>query len=102
MTRHLEVDLGPGLHAHLAPHDGAATVRGAVRNGCCGTTVIVPVVDAGPPKGAAGHVLVEREGIRVFVDGRLLTDGPNLLRIGIEGFGRWRRLWLEGLGSQII
>jgi len=101
VTGRLDVDLEGGLRAYLADHDGAVTVRGATRHGCCGGTVLVPVADAGPPEDTQGHALVERDGIRVFVERRLLPAATTRLRIGVEGFGRWRRLWLEGLEARI-
>ena len=101
MTHHLDVDLGAGLRDYLAGHGGAVTVRGATRHGCCGGTVLVPVADAGPPQDDQVHTLVERDGVRVFVERRLLSGAPTRLRIGVEGLGRWRRLWLEGLESLI-
>ena len=97
----VDIDLQVGLGAYLAGHGGAVTVRGAIRHGCCGGTVIVPVADAGAPDDAAGHALAERDGVRVFVERALLTGATTRLRIGVEGFGRWRRLWVEGVEARI-
>lgn len=88
---------GDGVEAYLRRHGGDLTVRSSPRHGCCGGTVAVPVAEAGVPRDAAAYVLEACEGVRVYLERELLdaSDGP--LRIELEGFGPWRRLWVSGV-----
>lgn len=88
---------GDGVEAYLQRQGGALTIRSSPRHGCCGGTVAVPVAEAGAPRDAAGYQVEEREGVRVYLERELAAavDGP--VRVELEGFGPWRRLWVSGV-----
>jgi len=97
----LGVAFGQGLVAYLAAHGSAVTLRGATRHGCCGGTVAVPVAEAGAPAATERYEVVERDGVRVFIERELAAGASGTLTIGVEGFARWRALWVEGLAARM-
>jgi hypothetical protein len=88
---------GDGVEVYLQRHGGALTIRSSPRHGCCGGTVAVAVAEAGPPRDAAAYQVEQVEGVRVYLERELrdAVDGP--VRIDLEGFGPWRRLWVSGI-----
>jgi hypothetical protein len=88
------VRLDPAAAAWLADKGSAVTLRASPRHGCCGGTAHLPVAAAGVPWDPAGWAMQEIGDIRVFVD-PALTDPGGVLTVRVEGFARWRRLFVE-------
>jgi hypothetical protein len=93
--------LEPGLVAYLAPLGEALTIRTTPRHGCCGGTVAVPVAEAGAPRDLTSYELTEQEGVRVYVERGLLGGAAGPITVGIDGVGRWRRLWVDGVEARL-
>jgi hypothetical protein len=93
--------LEPELVAHLAPLGAAVTIRTTPRHGCCGGTVAVPVAEAGAPRDVTSFDLTEQEGVRIYVERGLLAAAPGPITVGLDGVGRWRRLWVGGLEARL-
>jgi hypothetical protein len=85
-----------GAIDHLAGRP--LVLRASPRHGCCGGHALVPVAEVGPPREPARYRLVEDGPVRCFVDPRLGSQ-PAGWRVDAVGFGRWRRLHLEGAHS---
>jgi hypothetical protein len=88
------VRLDPAAASWLTRKGGAVTLRASPRHGCCGGTAHLPVAEAGAPDDPAGWPVHEIRGITVYVD-PALTDPGAVLTVRVEGFGRWRRLFVE-------
>ena len=93
--------LGPGLVPYLVRRGASVTLRASPRHGCCGGTVAVPVAELGAPTNAQRYDVIEREGVRVYLEHGLLPAATEPVTVGLEGFGPWRRLWVSGLESQM-
>jgi len=78
----------------LAQKGGSVTVRASPRHGCCGGTAHLPVAEVGAPADPVGWSVQECDGITVYVD-PALTDPGAVLIVRVEGFSRWRRLFVE-------
>lgn len=90
-----------GLVPYLVGRGATLTLRASPRHGCCGGTVAVPVAELGAPANAQRYDLIEREGVRVYLEHGLLSAARETVTVGLEGFGPWRRLWVSGLESQM-
>ncbi|HRP74754.1 MAG TPA: CC/Se motif family (seleno)protein [Rhodocyclaceae bacterium] len=77
----------------LQKNGGVLTVRLSTRHGCCGGAAAVPVAEARRPDHAEQFVEEDISGVTTLV-AHELRDTP--LSIGIDGFGRWRRLSVQG------
>ena len=93
--------LEPGLVAYLSQRAAALTVRAAPRHGCCGGTVGVPVAEEGAPREPDAYVVIERDGISVYIERTLVQGAGEPITIGIDGFGPWRALWVAGLEGRM-
>ena len=88
-----DVALSPAARDWIREHGGAVTLRAAPRHGCCGGHAAVPVAEARVPAVLADFECKRLDGVEVYrAPG--LSDGP--YRIELEGFGRWRRLAVQG------
>jgi hypothetical protein len=86
--------LSPAAVEHLAGRP--LVLRASPRHGCCGGHALVPVAEAGPPTDPDRYRRVEDGPVVCFVDPAL---DPELLAgwyVDAVGFGRWRRLYLDG------
>ncbi len=92
---------GPGLVPYLVGRGASVTLRASPRHGCCGGTVAVPVAELGAPTNAERYEVIEREGVRVYLEDGLLPTPGEPVSVGLEGFGPWRRLWVSGLESHM-
>ncbi len=72
-------------------------VRSSRRHGCCGGTASVPTAEVGVPAALEGFERFDVSGTTVYVDARLVADGAPWA-IDVDGFARWRRLVVVGLG----
>lgn len=91
---------GPQLTAAAITHlaGRSVTLRPSPRHGCCGGHALLPVAEIGDPDDPTDYVVVDVEEITCFVDPQLqaAVDGWT---IDAVGFGRWRRLYLDGTQS---
>ena len=78
----------------LAQKGGSVTVRASPRHGCCGGTAYLPVAEVGMPSDPADWSVQACDGIAVYLDPALAGPG-GVLTVRAEGFGRWRRLFVE-------
>jgi hypothetical protein len=72
-------------------------VRGSRRHGCCGGAASVPVAEPGIPPALDGVERFEVAGTVVYVDRDVRATGPSWT-IDTDGFARWRRLVVLGVG----
>ena len=88
---------GDGVKDYLQRQGAAVTIRSSPRHGCCGGTVAVPVAEPGAPHDLTVYEVEEHEGVRVYLERELrdAADGP--VRLELEGFGPWRRVWVIGV-----
>jgi hypothetical protein len=86
-------DVSPAAVEHLAGRP--LVLRASPRNGCCGGRALVPVAEPGPPAEPDRYQRLDGGPVACFVDPRLgaLPDGWH---VDVAGFGRWRRLQLDG------
>jgi hypothetical protein len=91
------VSNGPGISDAVVEHlDGRPLVlRASHRQGCCGGRALVPVAEPGPPSDPAAYLCVGVGPVTCFIDPRL-DDERHAWRVELVGFGRWRRLQLDG------
>ena len=97
----LALVFGPGLVPYLMRRGASVTLRASPRHGCCGGTVDVPVAELGAPTNTERYEVIEREGVRVYLELGLRRAAREPVTVGLEGFGPWRRLWVSGLESQM-
>jgi hypothetical protein len=88
---------GPEISDAVVEHLGGRplVLRATPRHGCCGGRALVPVAEPGPPSDPAAYLRTEVGPVTCFVDPRL-DDERHAWRVELVGFGRWRRLQLEG------
>ncbi len=88
--------------AYVRGHGWVVMVRSSQRRGCCGGVVGVPVAELGEPERVEGFDVIDRDGVRLYVERRLAATPGESVTIGIEGFARWRRLWVSGLEAWMV
>jgi hypothetical protein len=82
-------------------HNGELMLRTSPRHGCCGGTVILPVLEPGAPPEGQAWPRVEQEGVSIYIEpGVDLPDGATI-HIGLDRFLKWHKLWIEGLEAKI-
>lgn len=89
-----EVHIHPNAKQYIVEHGGHAYIRPSPQHGCCGGTANVPVVDLGRPQAVSDYRSVQSDGIIVHIHEEIVFSKS--LVIGVGGFGRWKRLWVEG------
>jgi hypothetical protein len=72
-------------------------VRSSRRHGCCGGVASVPVAEPGTPGTLDDVERFEVSGTEIYVD-RGLHGADGSWTIDTDGFGRWRRLVVLGVG----
>jgi hypothetical protein len=77
----------------LVANGGMLTLRVATRHGCCGGSAGVPVAEARMPDDPAALEQSDEAGLCIWRE-RGLADVA--LLVDIDGFGRWKRLIVEG------
>jgi hypothetical protein len=83
----------PAALVHLGGRP--VVLRGSPRHGCCGGSAVLPVAEIGPPR-EPGRYLERHDGEMTWhVDPGLLASAGGW-SIDVVGFGRWRRLVVEG------
>lgn len=88
---------GPEVSDEAAEHLAGRplVLRVSPRHGCCGGHALLPVAEVGPPADPDDYHRVDGGPVTCFIDPRLGTQ-PDGWRVDVAGFGRWRRLQLEG------
>jgi hypothetical protein len=86
--------LTPAAVEHLAGRP--LVLRASPRHGCCGGHALVPVAEPGPPADPLRYHRVEDGPVVCFVDPALGTELVASWHVDVVGFGRWRRLYLDG------
>jgi hypothetical protein len=97
----------PEARAYLIGNYAAAvTLRASPRHGCCGGTVLLPVVEPGAPEDVERYgapedaerwACINVDGVQVFVEAGIEIPQGALIQIGVDRFLKWHRLWIEGL-----
>jgi hypothetical protein len=87
----------PGLTTAASRHlaGRGVVVRVGVRHGCCGGRALLPLAEVGPPDDPGRYVRRTGGGITWYLDPRL-GDDVRGWTVDVVGFGRWRRLHLDG------
>ncbi len=95
----LQFTIDAGAADWIQRHGGAVTLRQSPRHGCCGGTAMLPVAEARTPATPDDWIVRQIDDVTVYVDRELAAQaGP--LTIRAEGFGQWRRLFVETAGTQ--
>src|SRR5690554_1551613 len=89
-----EIQIHSDAKQYIVEHGGHAYVRPSPRHGCCGGTANVPVVNLGRPRAMSEYRSVQTDGIIVHIHEEIVFSKS--LVVGVGGFGRWKRLWVEG------
>jgi hypothetical protein len=82
-------------------HNGELMLRSSPRHGCCGGTVLLPVLEPGAPKDSEGWIIQEHQGLHIYIETGVDLTPETAVHIGIDRFLKWRKLWIEGLDAQI-
>jgi len=80
------------LHAR----GGALTLRDSPRHGCCGGRAFVPVADPDAPADPVGCTRRRVDGVDVYLAPAIAARAA-AVRVGLDGFWKWRRLVVEGV-----
>ena len=88
------ITIADEARAWLGKREAALIVRNATRNGCCGGSAGVPVVEPGKPRDINDYRVMEVDGIAVYLDPRITISNP--LTVRLESFMGLRRLFVEG------
>lgn len=88
------VDISEAAKQWLRARGGDVTLRHARRHGCCGGSVDIPVADPHAPADPKRYTHTRIDGLDVYIAPALRAAEP--VRVGLEGFWRWRRLTVEG------
>lgn len=96
-----QVHIGPEALRYIGDNGGEVMLRLSPRNGCCGGTAWLPVVDLGRPQQGELYEAIHQDGIIIHVDREILCEIDAELLIGVDGLWRWRKLWVEGANSKL-
>ena len=88
--------LTPAAVTHLAGR--SVVLRPSPRHGCCGGQAMLPVAEIGTPDDPERYRALTIGEVTCFIDPQLLPDADGWT-IDVVGFGRWRRLYLDGTHS---
>lgn len=97
----LPLCISPEALRYISDNGGEVMIRLSPRNGCCGGTAWLPVIDLGRPRQAESYKAIHYDGVVVHVDQEIVRSMDTRLRIGVDGMWRWRKLWVEGASSQL-
>jgi hypothetical protein len=81
-------------------HGSAVALRTSPRHGCCGGTVLLPVVEPGVPDKHHGWQKFEADGIEIYCEPGLDLPEEASLKIGLDKLLFWQKLWIEGIETQ--
>jgi hypothetical protein len=82
-------------------HNGELMLRTSPRHGCCGGTVMLPVLEPGAPQDTQGWIIHEHLGLRIYIERGVDLSPETTAHIGLDRFLKWHKLWIEGLDAQI-
>jgi hypothetical protein len=85
--------LTPAAVEHLAGRP--LVLRASPRHGCCGGHALVPVAEVGPPVDPDRYQRLDDGPVVCFVE-RGIGPPAAAWQVDAVGFGRWRRLYLDG------
>ncbi len=80
----------------LRSRGGALTLRYSTRHGCCGGSAELPVADPEAPAETEGYEKHRLDGLDLYVGKDFAASGCEV-RVGLEGFWKWRRLTVDGV-----
>lgn len=95
----LQLTIDTGAIDWIRRHGGAVTLRQSPRHGCCGGAAMLPVAEARTPATPDDWIVRQIDDVTVYIDRELAAQAVPLT-IRAEGFGQWRRLFVETMGSQ--
>lgn len=85
--------LTPAAGAHLAGR--TVLLRGSPRHGCCGGRALLPVAEIAVPDDPERYERVVDGEVTWFIE-PALRSVAGTWTLDVMGFGRWRRLHLDG------
>jgi hypothetical protein len=95
------LDISPEATDFIRRQGGTLVLRSALRNGCCGGTVAIPVAEAGCDRGAMeSYDRFTCGDVLVYIDRALASSGT--ARVSLDRVGPFRRLAVEGLDSRLV
>lgn len=89
----MAIEVSDRAREWLKRKGGVATVRLSPRHGCCGGEADIAVAEARTPDAPERYTRLERDGLVLYIDPKLLDQG---LRLDVEGFLGLRHLFVEG------
>lgn len=92
------VKITAAAQTYLLARGATATLYYATRNGCCGGTVQLADASVGAPDDPEHYQVMDHEGVQVYLEPRLataLSQQSNPVTLDLEGFWRWRRLFVH-------
>jgi hypothetical protein len=96
------VKIDPNALEYLkTQHNGQLMLRTSPRHGCCGGTVILPVLEPGAPDSTENWGFLEHEGVHMYIEPGVVLPTDAVVHIGLDSFMKWHKLWIEGLEAQI-
>jgi hypothetical protein len=98
----MNLTISPEARAYvIEQHAAALTLRASPRNGCCGGTVLLPVIEPGAPQDPEHWATIDVDGVRVYVETGIVIHPDSAVKIGLDRLLKWRRLWIEGIDTRI-
>jgi hypothetical protein len=85
----------------MEQHNAELMLRTSPRHGCCGGTVMLPVLEPGAPTGKQDWPKIEHQGLKIYVEPGVILPEEASVHIGLDRFLKWHKLWIEGLDAQI-
>ncbi|MBF7053861.1 MULTISPECIES: CC/Se motif family (seleno)protein [unclassified Halomonas] len=89
----MAIEVSERAREWLKKKGGVATVRLSPRHGCCGGGADIAVAETRAPDIPERYTRLERDGLVLYIDPKLLDQG---LRLDVEGFLGLSHLFVEG------
>lgn len=91
----MDIRFEPAAREYLSKHGDAVTLRGSLRNGCCGGTAFIPVAEPGPPREPDRYRTLVVDGVTVYIEAEMTGQAEPIV-IGLDSLWRWQRLRVDG------
>ncbi|TVP44208.1 MAG: hypothetical protein EA345_15745 [Halomonas sp.] len=91
------IDIDSQAVVYIQEKGGTVTVRLSPRHGCCGGSANIVVAEAGHPNDPKHLQRYVQDGITLYIAPELANEN---LHIGVDGWWKLRRLYVDGLPLQ--
>jgi hypothetical protein len=96
-----QIQVDEAALVYLAAYQNALMLRTSPRHGCCGGTVLVPVAEPGIPQTQTNWHRLKQGDLTIYLEDGLVIPPGTVLRIRVDKFLNWHRLWVEGLEASM-